>query len=50
MIKNQKRKGPELQILICMIAAGIIHLAIVFAAVVLAAARRCKWLSEIGRL
>ncbi len=32
-----------------MIAAGMIHLAIIFAAEMFAAAvRRCKWFSEIG--
>jgi hypothetical protein len=33
-----------------MIAAGMIHLATIFAAVTFAAVRRCKWFSDIGSL
>ena len=34
-----------------MIAAGMIHLAMIFAAAMFAAAvRRCKWLSGVGSL
>jgi hypothetical protein len=44
MIENQKQKGPKPQLLLCMIVAGMIHLAMIFAAVTFAAAavRRCK--------
>jgi len=52
MTKKQKRriqKIQKIQSLLCMIAAGMIHLAIIFAAAMFAAAvRRCKWPCGIG--
>jgi hypothetical protein len=49
MTKKRKRKRQKIQSLLCMIAAGMIHLAIIFAAGMFAAAVRwCKWFSEMG--
>jgi N-acetylglutamate synthase/N-acetylornithine aminotransferase len=46
---EQKRKEPKLQLLLCMIGAGMIHPAMVFAATMFAAVvGRCKWFSEIS--
>ena len=49
MTKKEKRKRQKIQFLLCMIAAGMIHLAIIFAAAMFAAAVRwCGWFSEIS--
>ncbi len=49
MTKKQKRKRQKIQSLLCMIAAGMIHLAIIFAVGMFAAAvRQYKWVSKIG--
>jgi len=49
MTKKQKRKRGKKRSLQCMIVAGMIHLAIIFAAAMLAAAVRWdRWVSEMS--
>ena len=50
MTRNRKRKSLSLRLPTRMTVAGMIHLAIVFAAAVLAAVRRGKWFCEICNL
>ncbi len=47
MARKRKRKRQEVQLVQAMIAAGMIHPAIVFAAVVSAALRQCGSFSRI---
>lgn len=49
MTRKQKRKRQKVQLVLCMIAAGMIHPAIIFAAAMFAAAvRRGRWFSEVS--
>jgi hypothetical protein len=48
MKRKQKRKRQKIQLLLCMITAGMIHPAIIFAAAMFAAAvKRCRWFTEM---
>jgi len=48
MKRRQKRKRQKIESLLCMIAAGMIHLTIIFAAAIfVAVVRQCKWFSEM---
>ena len=49
MERKQKRKKQKMQLLRRMIAAGMTQLAIIFAAAVYAALKRCRWFSEVSR-
>ena len=50
MIKKLKRKKQRPPLLVCMIVVGMNLLTMIFAAVGIAAVRRCKWFPEISNL